>query len=445
MKRLFVVILFLSVFISGFAQQKKIILDEVVAVVGNKIVKYSDIEAQMNNLRMYGEKVNDNSYCEILERLMISKLYEHQAELDSIFISDAEVELELDRRIRYFIQQAGSQEKLEEYYEKSIIAIKEEFREMVREMMISHTMEGKITEDIRVTPSEVKKFFENGGKDSIPLIPAEFEIQHITKLPKITDAQKREVVDRLNNFRTRILKGERFQALAILYSDDPGSAKKGGELGFFGRGVMYSEFEATAFSLKEGEISQVIETKAGFHILQLIERKGDQVNVRHILIQPKANVEELAKAQVFLDSIAGLIQDSIYTFEEAARLFSDSPDGKTGGYYTGEYSGNLRMTAEEIDPNVFFVIDKFEIGQISKATPFQTDEREDGMQILRLKNRIAPHQAELNTDYDKIYNIALAIARQNRMIEWIEKKIKTMYIKLSPKAQKCQFENDWKI
>jgi peptidyl-prolyl cis-trans isomerase SurA len=431
-------------FITFFAQPKKIVLDEVVAVVGNKIVKHSDIEAQINNLRMSGEKVDSNTYCETLERLMIAKLYEHQAELDSVVISDGDVEAELDKRIRYFIQQTGSQDKLEEFYGKSIIAVKEEFREMVREMMVSNIMEGKITEDVRVTPSEVRKFFETGGgKDSIPLIPAEFEVQHITRLPKITDAQKREIVDKLNTFRTRILKGERFQALAILYSDDPGSAKKGGELGFFGRGVMYSEFESTAFSLKDGEISQVIETKAGFHILQLIEKKGDQVNVRHILIQPKADVEELAKAQVFLDSIAGLIRDSIYTFEEAARLFSDSPDGKAGGYYTGQYSGNLRMTAEEIDPNVFFVVDKFEIGQISKATPFQTEERENGMQILRLKNRIAPHQAELNTDYDKIYNIALAIAKQNKMSEWVEKKIKTMYLKLIPKVRNCTFEKDW--
>jgi peptidyl-prolyl cis-trans isomerase SurA len=304
-------------------------------------------------------------------------------------------------------------------------------------------MEEKITANVRVTPSEVKKFYQNGGKDSIALVPAEFEVQRITKLPKITETQRKELKDRLNNFRSRILKGERFQALAILYSDDPGSAKKGGELGFFGRGEMYSEFESTAFSLKEGEISPVIETKAGFHILQMIERKGDQVNVRHILLQPKANVEELATAQRVLDSIGKLIADSVYTFEEAAKLFSDDPTGVTGGYMTGIYTNNIRMIAEDIDPNVFFVIDKFEVGQVSKATPFQNEDRENGMQILKLKNRIAPHQANLEQDYDKIYNYALAMAKQREMTQWIEKKIKTIYLKFNNNAEKCDFLNKW--
>ncbi|GHU86002.1 peptidylprolyl isomerase [Bacteroidia bacterium] len=419
-------------------------LDEVEVVVGNKMIKHSDIEAQLNNMKLSGEIIPPNAYCVVLERLMVTKLYEHQAELDSIDISEEEIEDNMDRRIRYFIQQIGSQEKLEEYYNKPVVAIKEEFREMIRAQMVSSKMEAKITEEVKVTPSEVRKFFESTDIDSFPLIPAEYEVSVITRMPKISKEQKQIIKDKLNGYRSRILKGERFAALAILYSEDPGSAKKGGELGFFGRGEMYSEFEATAFSLKEGEISPVIETKAGFHILQLIERKGEQVNARHILLQIKPDIQELADASKFLDSVAKLIADSVYTFEEAARRFSNAPNAPTGGVYASPYTGNVKMVAEEMGQNIFFIVDKFEIGQVSKPSPFETEDREQGIQLIKLRNKTQPHKANLEDDYDKIYNIAINFERQKKMSEWTEKKIKNTYLKLSKTASDCTFEKQWK-
>ncbi|MCL2681856.1 MAG: peptidylprolyl isomerase [Bacteroidales bacterium] len=425
--------------------QNRIMIDQVVAVVGNRIVKHSDIEAQIGNMRMHGEPVDEFTYCQILERMMINRLFEHQADLDSIVIPDSEVEANLDRRIRFFIQQIGSREKLEEFYNKSIVAIKEEFREMIRSQMVSDQMERRITEDVRVTPSEVRKFFNQLNPDSIPLIPTEFEIYQIVKKPAISKEQRDEVRRRLNEYRNRILKGERFSTLATMFSECPASSRRGGELGFFGRGEMYAEFESVAFSLKEGEVSPVIETKAGFHILQLIERQGEIVNVRHLLLQPKPDIEDLDRAQKFLDSVAGLIRDSVYTFQQAAERFSDDPSGRVGGLYTGPYSGNSRVTAEEMDPNIFFIIDKFEEGQISNAAPFLTEDNEQAFRLLMLNRRIAPHRANLEQDYDKIHNMALSQARQARMSEWLNQKLRTLYVRLNDRARECSstFEYNW--
>ncbi|GHS85870.1 peptidylprolyl isomerase [Bacteroidia bacterium] len=443
MKNILKVLFFFTMASSLVHAQGKIMLDEIVVVVANKMIKHSDIEAQIANLKMQGTAVTDQSYCELLEQLMVTKLYENQAELDSLFVSETEVEANIDRRIRYFIQQIGSREKLESFYNKSVVAIKEEFREMIRSQMIAGQMENKITEDVRVTPNEVRQFFEQLPPDSVPLVQTEYEVSQIIKKPVITQAQKDATKAKLNEYRDRILKGERFSALAAFYSEDPGSAKKGGELGFFNRGEMYSEFESTAFSLKEGELSPVIETKAGFHILQLIERRGESVNVRHLLLQTQPSAEELYAAQKFLDSVAKLIRDSVHSFDEAAQLFSDDPSGRTGGLYTSPYSGNARMVSEEMEPDVFFIIDKFEIGQVSNASPMQNEDREQAMRILQLRNRTSPHKANLQSDYDKIYTIALNEAKQKAMEDWLVKKIKTTYIKQTNKAESCTFKYRW--
>jgi peptidyl-prolyl cis-trans isomerase SurA len=427
---------------SAMAAQDRIMIDQVVAVIGNKIVKHSDVEAQMSNMRMQGEFVDESHYCQILERLMIDKLFEHQAELDSVIIPDTEVEANLDRRIRHFIQQIGSRERLEEFYNKPVVAIKEEFREMVRSQMVSQQMEAKITEDVRVTPSEVRRFFNSIPPDSVPLIPTEFEVYQIIKKPAVGREQKDEVRNRLTGFRSRILQGESFAALARSFSECP-SSRQGGELGMFGRGDMHPEFEATAFSLREGEISPIIETPFGFHIIQLIERQGGNANVRHILLKPQPNVEELESARVFLDSVAKLIRDSVHTFQEAAMLFSEDPSGRVGGLYTSPFSGNSRVTAEEMDPTIFFIVNNFEEGQISNAAPFTTEDDEQAIRLIMLHRRIAPHRANLEQDYDKIYQMAMQQARQTRMKEWLDQRLRTQYVRLNAKARGCTFEYNW--
>ena len=422
--------------------QDRIMIDQVIAVVGNRIVKHSDVETQINQMRMQGENVSDCSYCEVLEQLMIDRLFQHQADLDSIIIPDALIEEDLDRRIRFFIQQIGSRERLEEFYGMPVIAIKEEFRDLVRAQMISREMEATITRDVRVTPSEVRTFFENMHEDSIPLIPAQFEVYQITRTPEISREERADINNRLTGFRSRILQGERFATLATMFSECP-SSRQGGELGFFGRGEMHPEFEATAFSLRDGEVSQIIETPFGLHIVQLIERRGENVNVRHLLLRPQPNVEDLDRERVFLDSIATLIRDEVYTFQEAARLFSQDPSGRVGGLFVSPFSGNSRVTAEEMEQGMFFIIDAFEEGQISNAAFFTTDQNEQGVRVLMLNRRFAPHRANLEQNYDVIKNMAEAEARQERMSEWLEQRLRTQYIRLNARARTCTFELNW--
>ncbi|MDZ7741877.1 MAG: peptidylprolyl isomerase [Bacteroidota bacterium] len=276
------------VFLSGIMQvsmAQEEVVDEIVAIVGKNIILKSEIEGQYMQYRMQeGIKGSENTVkCRILEDLLYQKLLLNQAQIDSIEATDSEVEMSMDQRLRYFISQFGSEEKLEEFYKKSIIEIKEEMRELVREQMMVDKVQQNITQDVSITPSEVRKFYRSLPEDSIPYVNAQLEVAQIVKLPPVSIEQKLMIKEKLKNIRQRISDGESFKALAVLYSEDPGSAKKGGELGFHGRGELYPEFEAVAFKLKKGEISEVIETKAGFHIVELLERRGDYFNVRHIL------------------------------------------------------------------------------------------------------------------------------------------------------------------
>ncbi len=423
--------------------QEGVVIDQIVGVVGNQIVKLSDVEAQVANMKMQGGEITPNTRCEVFEMMIVNKLYENQANIDSVFVSETDVEAELDRRLRYYIAQIGSREKLEEFYKKSILEIKEEFREMIKSQLTAQRMEAQITKDVKVTPSEVRKYFQSLPSDSVPLIATQYELSSIMKSPKVGKAEREVVKQRLNDYRNRILKGERFATLAAIYSEDPGSAKKGGELGMFTRGDMYSEFESVAFSLKEGEISPVFETPAGFHIVQLVERQGENVNARHILLRPKPSDVELMHARTELDSVAQLIRDSVYTFEMAAAMFSDDPSGKTGGVYTSPYTGNSLMSAEEMDPQIFFVIDRLEVGQISAAVPVENDDKQQAYRIFYLKKRTTPHQATLTQDYDRISDLALEAAKKKQMEDWLNQKVSTTYVRIYDDFKNCPFRYSW--
>lgn len=442
-KFLLLILIALNCSIEVIAQGQ--VVDQVVAIVGGNIVKLSDIETQYNQMRLQGNlNENNSSKCQILENILFNKLLLNQAKLDSVVVSDEQVENELDRRLRYYISQFGSKEKFEEFYKKTVIDFKDEFREIIRNQMLVQMMEGNITDNIKVTPAEVKKFFENIPVDSIPLIEAEYEIGHIVKKPIISKAEKEIVKQRLSELRERILKGEKFASLAVLYSEDPGSATKGGELGLFGRGEMYPEFEAAAFSLKNpNEVSEIIETKAGYHILQLIERRGDYVNVRHILMQPRVSPYELQKAKNYLDSVYTVIKDSSISLEKAAMLFSDDLNKNNGGLLVNPSTGNSKFGADDIDPSLFFVIDKLKIGEYSNPVIMKDSEGKQAYRIVYLKSRTSPHRANLKDDYDKIQNAALEQAKNTALKKWINQKISKTYIKIFDEYQKCKFENNW--
>ncbi len=446
MKRFFFVLCYVLFAVTSRAQEPQVI-DRVVAVVGQNIILQSDIEAQYMQLRLQGGIQGSASSirCEILEDLMFRKLMLNQAEMDSITVTDEQVNSEVDRLVRYFISQLGSQENLEKYYKKSMPEIKEELFRMRKDQMLEEQVQQAMLANVEVTPAEVRKCYYDIPNDSIPMVNSKYEIAHIVKKPTITLEQKLEVKDRLYKMRKRILDGERFSTLALLYSEDPGSAKKGGELGFHGRGEFAPEFEAAAFNLRDGEISEVVETEFGFHIIQMIERRGEFVNVRHILLTVKVSPESLQKAYDELDSIARLIRNDSITFDEAVRKFSDEDDKISGGVLVNPNTGSTLFDASELDQQVSYTINRMQVGQLSEPVPMRTNENKDAYRLLYLKRKTAPHKANLKDDYTLIRDWAMQQKREEIINKWIANKSQKAYIKVIDDFRECDFMFDWKF
>jgi len=421
------------------------IVDGVVAVVGANVILRSDIENQYLQFRAQGniqgsaEKVR----CQIMEGLLFQKLLFHQAQVDSVKITESQVDGEMDHRMRMFIGQVGSVDKLEEYYQKSISEIKNEMRDIIKEQMMVQSSQEKITKDVNITPSEVKAFLRKLPKDSIPEISSEIEVGMIMKIPVIGDAEKQACIDRLKSFKERSKKGDDFSTLAVLYSEDPGSAKKGGELGMFKRGDMRIEFEAAAFKLKPVEISDIVETEDGFHIIQMIERKGEYINVRHILLQPKVSMTSMTRAKNTLDSVGNLIEQKKITFADAVVRFSDDPTRNNGGLIINPMTGTSKFEASQLDPKIFFVIDKLKVGDISAPVLYKTDRGKEQYRLYYLKTRTVPHKANLEDDYAKIHQMALDEKKMDVMNNWIKERIVKTYISIDEQYRKCTFQREW--
>ena len=429
------------------AQDDAQVIDQIVAVVGKNIILESDIENQYLNYRMQGSIKGgyETIRCQILEEQLFQKLMVAQAEVDSIEVNDAQVEGELERRLQMFISQFGTQEKMEAYYGKSIPEIKSELHDIIKEQMIAQQVQQGIVANVTVTPSEIREYFRSIPTDSVPQIPTEYQIAQIVKKPPISIEEKLRVKEQLLNLRDRILKGESFSTLAILYSEDPGSAKKGGELGFYGRGQLYPEFEAVAFKLKEGEISNVVETEAGYHIIQMIERKGDYINVRHILLTPKVSPGDLMKARNELDSIATLIRADSISFDHAVTRFSEAKNKNSGGLLVNAYSGSTTFEAEQLDPQISFVIEKMKVDEISNPVPMKTEDKEDAYQIVLLKKKTQPHRANLKQDYSKIMLWAEGDKKSKVIDDWINDKAEETYVKIIDQYKSCSFRHNWEI
>jgi len=450
MKKTFSILTF-SFVISLFAwgqeneQKPQTILDEVVAVVGKNIILQSDIETQYLQFRMQGyiEGSSSTIKCEILREMVFQKLLLNQADIDSIMVSPIQVEQELDRRFRYYISQFGSQEKLEEYYHKSVDEFKEEMREVIGDQILQQDVQSVITKNVTITPKEIKAFYRDIPKDSLPLINTAYQVAEIVKKPPISQAEKLAVKGNLLKLRNRILKGESFATLAILYSEDLGSAKKGGELGMYGRGELYPEFESVAYGLKEGEISGIVETEAGYHIIQMIEKKDNFINVRHILIRPKISPIELHNASKFLDSVRVLIVNDSLNFKEAALKFSDGQNRFNGGFIINSKSGNTKFQSEDLDPKVFYVIDKMEVNQVSQAVSFTTKENQEAFRLLQLIGKIAPHKANMIQDYDVIQKAAINKKKKDVIDLWVQERAAKTYIHFNERYNTCEFFESW--
>lgn len=458
MKRNLIIIALMLLVLPMMAQNHQSqVIDKVVAVVGKNIILQSDIENQYIQYRMQGmaEGTGKEVRGRILEDLLLQKLMLNQAEMDSITVTDEQVEAELNRRIQWFIARIGSQEKMEAQFGKSMSEIKDEVRQASKDNMLQEQVQAKIMENVVVTPKEVKEFYRDIPRDSLPMIDSDYELVQIVKRPPVSIDEKLMVKDRLYQIRKRILDGESsFATMAVLYSEDPGSSRQGGELGFAGKGVYATEFENVAFNLRDGEISDVVETEFGFHIIQLIERRGETINCRHILLTAKVPVKALEKAQNELDSVAQLVRNGDMTFEEACKKYSDDDSKNNGGYLTNMGTGGNWLSMKDLQEleqsypeykNLAFVINRLEVGEISDPLPMTTNDNKDAFRLIMIKRKTEPHQANLKDDYSLIQNWAMSQKRQEALGKWVSEKAAKAYIRLDDTFKDYDFYYDWKF
>lgn len=429
------------------AQTTKKTLDKVAAVVGSSIILQSEIELQYSQYLAQGNAANADVKCSILQGLLSQKILGQQAIIDSVTVTDDQIDSEIERRLRAMTGRAGGQERLEQFLGRSLIQYKDEIRPDIREMLVAQKMQAKITENIAVTPLEVKRYFDAIPKDSLPFFNTEVEIAEIVVYPKLNNLEKEAFHDKAEALRLRIKGGEDFATLASLYSQDPGSARDGGDLGFMDRSGLVKEFAATAFKLKAGELSAVIETEFGFHVLQVIERRGEQVNVRHILIKTEPTPASLLRAKAHIDSVYQQVMDKKIDFGAAASLYSDNNDTKyNGGMMLNAENVQSRTTyipTDKLDPQIFLTVDTMKVGSISSPSLFTAADGKKGYRFLSLKSKTGPHKASLDMDYPKIKEVAFEDKNNRTISEWFEKRRKITFIKIDAEFQTCPELAGW--
>ena len=418
-------------------------IDKIEAVLGDEIILTSEIESQYLQYLSQGNIKSTEIRCQIVEDLLFQKLLVNQAKLDSLVVSNDEVEDEVNKRLSYFETQLGSVQKVEDYFGKSKANIKLELGKVIKDQFMAQKMQTKLTSSLKVTPAEVKESYALLSDAEIPTMPTQVEVAQIVIKPEITDDQKDNIREKLNNFRDRVYNGEDFKMLATLYSDDPGSAIKGGELGFVNRGDLVPEFERAAFRLKEGEISKVVESQFGYHIVQLIERRGEQINVRHILIKTKVTATALHAAKLKMDNIAKEINEETITFDQAVSEYSDDENKSNGGLLLNPNTMSTSHTLEDMAPALRLVIEKLKETEVSSPAVIQMQDENKAYRILRLNKRTEQHKANLVDDFAKIKEYSINAKKQVTLEKWTSKTIAKTYIKLSEELAKCEFAKKW--
>lgn len=420
------------------------VIDEVVWVVGDEAILKSDVEEARMNAQYEGRKFEGDPYCVIPEELAIQKLYLHQAVLDSIEVSESEVLQRVEMMTNQYIQMIGSKEKMEEYFNKTATQIREAMRENVKNGLTVQKMQQKLIGDIKITPAEVRRYFKDLPQDSVPYIPTQVEVQIITSQPKIPLDEIEDVKRRLREYTDRVNKGEMdFSTLALLYSEDKGSAMRGGEIGFKGRGELVPEYANVAFNLQDPKkVSKIVESEFGFHIIQLIEKRGDRINTRHILLKPKVNEKDLTSARARLDSIADDIRKNKFSFDEAASIISHDKDTRNNhGLMPNPQTNTSKFEMQQLPQEIAKVVDGMNVGEISKA--FTMVNEKDGKEvcaIVKLKSRINGHKATITDDYQSLKEIVMDKRREEMLEKWIVEKQKHTYVRINDNWKNCSFK-----
>jgi peptidyl-prolyl cis-trans isomerase SurA len=448
MRKIGFALLSLTLWISGAQAQRVHTLDKIAAVVGGSIILQSDIELKYATYLAQGNPPDPSVKCQIAQSFVTQKLLAAQAVIDSIEVTDDDVDADIDRRMRSMIQRAGGQDRLETFLGRSIIQYKDEIRPDIKEELVAQKMQQKITADINTTPEDVKEFFNKIPKDSLPTFNKEVEVGEIQFNPHLTEAEKAPYRQKAQDLLDRIKKGEDFGALARLYSQDPGSAIQGGDLGFADRTAYVKEFTAWAFRLKAGEYSPVFETEFGFHFLQVIERRGEQVHVRHILIVPAITQASLDRAKAKADSVYDfLVKNKKIDFSTAAAYYSDNKDTKyNGGMLLNSENVDTRTTfipTDKLDPQIALMTDTMKVGSISAPALFTGADGKKSYKIIYLKSSTNAHKASLEQDYPKIKEYATNDKINRKLSEWFEKKRKQTFIKIDPEYQACPQMKGW--
>ena len=430
--------------VSTFGQNN--VIDEVVWVVGDEAILKSDVETERMNAQYEGRKFDGDPYCIIPEQLAVQKLFLHQAELDSIEVSEQDVLSRLEQQTNWLIDQIGSKEKMEEYYNKTSTQIREMLRENIRNGMTVQKMQQEIVGDIKIVPADVRRYFKNLPQDSIPFIPTQVEVQIITMEPKSPQEEIERVKKALRDYTEQVNKGEiAFSTLARLYSEDEGTRRRGGELGFMGRGELVPEFANVAFNLQDpNKVSKIVESEFGFHIIQLIEKRGDRINTRHILLKPRVEESDLEASLLRLDSIAKDIRNEKFSFDEAASFLSHDKDTRNNnGLMANPGSGTARFEMQElaqVSQEVAKTVEGLNVGEISEPFTMINNKGKEICAIVKLKSRIDGHKATITEDYQRLKSIVQAKLGEEKLQKWIVDKQKSTYVRINENWVKCDFK-----
>ncbi len=437
-----VILITLLSFQKAKSQDKSFILDRVVAVVGDFHVLQSDIEQQYLQMKMNQAYVPEGIKCDILNYFIEQKLLMTQAKIDSIEVSEAQVELSMESRLNMFISQFGSEEEMEEYFGKSIFDIREDLQKTMREMMITQQVQQTVVGDIKITPSDVKSYYRSIPKDSIPFIESEVKIARIVAYPPVNEKSIFEVKKRLLELRERIMNGESMSTLAILYSDDPSATTNFGEIGFRSKSELDPAYVETAWALKEGQVSKIVESSFGYHIIQSIERRGDRVNTRHILLKPKVDAAARAKALAKLDSVKTLIEQDSMTFHIAAIIHSEDDDTRAnGGLVVNPQNSAATFKYDQLETKDYYTIREMEVGEISQPYESTDDGGTLCYKMIKLISRTEPHRANLKQDYLLLQNMAMSEKQNQIMQEWFEEKREKTYVRIDNSFEECDNSN----